>query len=44
MYATDATAAGIDLYLPDYVLFPENTYQVSEIMKIAYENEIPVTV
>ena len=44
MYATDATAAEIDLYLPDYVLFPKDTMQISEIMKIAYANEIPVTV
>ncbi len=44
MYATDATAAGIDLYLPDYILFPADTVQVSEIVKIAYENNIPITV
>ena len=29
---------------PDLVLLPENKEQISEIMKIAYENEIPVTV
>jgi len=29
---------------PDLVLLPENRDQISEIMKIAYENEIPVTV
>ena len=43
MYATDATAAGLDIHLPDYVLFPQNTEQVHEIMKIAYQNSIPVT-
>ncbi|MCQ2957596.1 MAG: FAD-binding protein [Candidatus Gastranaerophilales bacterium] len=44
MYATDSTAVSTDLYLPDYILFPENTEQISEIMKIAYENSVPVTV
>ena len=44
MYATDSTAAGTDLYLPDYILFPTDTIQVSEIMKIANANNIPVTV
>ena len=29
---------------PDIVLLPENKEQISEIMRIAYENEIPVTV
>lgn len=43
MYATDSTAIGIDLYLPDYVLFPTTTQQVSEILKLADENSIPVT-
>ena len=44
MYATDSTAVSTDLYLPDYVLFPSDTLQVSKIMKIANENSIPVTV
>ncbi len=44
MYATDSTAVSTDLYLPDYILFPSSTEQVSEIMKIACENSIPVTV
>ncbi len=44
MYATDSTAAGTDLYLPDYILFPSTTEHVSEIMKVANEREIPVTV
>ena len=43
MYATDSTAVSTDLYLPDYVLMPENTEQISEIMKIAYAHAIPVT-
>ena len=43
MYATDSTAVSTDLYLPDYVIMPQNTEQVSEIMKIAYANKIPVT-
>jgi len=43
MYATDSTATGLDLYLPDYVLFPTSTVEVSEILKIAYKYEIPVT-
>ncbi len=30
-------------YLPDVVITPENSEQISKIMKIAYENEIPVT-
>ena len=44
MYATDSTAVSTDLYLPDYILFPSSTEQVSEIMKIAYEKDISVTV
>ena len=43
MYATDSTAVSTDLYLPDYILMPENTEQISHIMKIAYKNAIPVT-
>lgn len=43
MYATDSTAVSTDLYLPDYILFPSTTEQVSKILKIANENLIPVT-
>lgn len=32
----------LENFLPELVVMPENTEQVSEIMKIAYENEIPV--
>ncbi len=41
-YAYDATAIGEDLYLPDAVILPENKHQISEILKIANENKIPV--
>lgn len=44
MYASDSTALTTDLFLPDYVLFPKDTEQVSKIMMIANENKIPVTV
>ena len=37
MYATDSTAVSTDLYLPDYILFPSTTEQVSKILKIAKE-------
>jgi len=42
-YAYDATAIGDKLYLPDIVILPENKEQISEILKIANENDIPVT-
>lgn len=29
--------------MPDYVIRPENTEQVSKVVKLAYDNEIPVT-
>ena len=41
-YSYDATTDWQSF--PDIVLLPENKEQISEIMKIAYENEIPVTV
>ncbi len=41
-YAYDATAIGEELYLPDVVILPENKYQISEILKIANENSIPI--
>lgn len=41
-YAYDATAIGEELYLPDAVVLPQNTEQVSEIIKIANEENIPV--
>ncbi|OGI21211.1 MAG: glycolate oxidase subunit GlcD [Candidatus Melainabacteria bacterium RIFOXYA12_FULL_32_12] len=41
-YAYDATAIGEDLYLPDLVVLPSNKNQVSEILKIANENNIPI--
>ncbi len=41
-YAYDATAIGEELYLPDAVILPENKGQISEILKIANENSIPV--
>jgi len=42
-YAYDATALGDKLYLPDMVILPENKEQISEILKTANENDIPVT-
>lgn len=41
-YAYDATAVGEELYLPDAVILPENKFQISEILKIANKNNIPV--
>ncbi|OGI00613.1 MAG: glycolate oxidase subunit GlcD [Candidatus Melainabacteria bacterium GWF2_37_15] len=41
-YAYDATAIGEKLYLPDAVILPENTEQISEILKIAHKNKIPI--
>src|SRR3989339_825625 len=41
-YAYDATATGNDTYLPDIVVLPSTTEQVSKILKIANENNIPV--
>ncbi len=38
-YAYDATQK---MYLPDIVVLPESTNEVSEIMKIAYEYQTPV--
>ncbi len=38
-YAYDATQK---IFMPDAVVFPINTEEISDIMKIAYENEIPV--
>ena len=43
MYATDSTCVSNDLYLPDYVLFPKSTEEISDIMKIAYASNLPVT-
>ncbi len=43
MYATDSACVSNDLYLPDYVLFPRTTQEVSDIMKIAYASNLPVT-
>lgn len=41
-YAYDATAIGDKLYLPDAVILPETTEQISKILKIANEKKIPV--
>lgn len=41
-YSFDATAIGEKLYMPDIILLPETTWQVSEIVKIANKNNIPV--
>lgn len=41
-YAYDATAIGDKLYLPDAVILPETTEQISQILKIANKNKIPV--
>ncbi len=39
-YCYDATELK---YMPDIVLLPSNTEEVSKIMKLAYEHDIPVT-
>lgn len=39
-YCYDATELK---YMPDIVLLPTNTEEVSKIMKLAYENDVPVT-
>jgi glycolate oxidase len=41
-YAYDATAIGDKLYLPDIIVLPETKEQVSEIIKIADKNNLPV--
>lgn len=41
-YSYDATAIGEDLYLPEVVILVENKEQISEILKIANENTIPI--
>jgi len=41
-YAYDATAVGDRLYMPDAVVLPETAEQISEILKIANKNKIPV--
>ncbi len=41
-YAYDATAIGDKLYMPDAVILPETTEQISEILKIANKEKIPV--
>lgn len=43
MYATDSAAVSTDLYLPDYVVFPKSTKEISEILKLANKNTIPIT-
>jgi glycolate oxidase len=42
VYAFDAFATNAKPTLPDYVVLPSTTAQISEIMKIAFENSIPV--
>jgi glycolate oxidase len=42
MYAYDAFASVEKNTLPDYVVLPSSTQQISEIMKLAYVNSIPV--
>jgi glycolate oxidase len=43
----DLMLYGYDAYLetrkPDYVVLPENTGQVSRVVKLAYEARVPVT-
>jgi len=41
-YAYDATAIGDKLYLPDIIVLPENKEQISQILNIANENNIPI--
>lgn len=41
-YAFDTTAVRDNLYLPDVVVLPENAKQISEILKLADQNNIPV--
>lgn len=41
-YSFDSTNISEDVVLPEAVVFPENTNQVSEILKFAHENNIPV--
>lgn len=42
VYAQDATNKQNIENLPDFVVFVETVEQIQEIMKLAYENEIPV--
>lgn len=43
-YSYDAGSISLkNDFLPDIILLPENTKQISEILKIANENKIPVT-
>ena len=42
-YSTDSTNIVQSDKIADIVIFPENTKQVSEIMKYAYANSVPVT-
>lgn len=41
-YSFDSTNISEDTILPQAVVFPENTKQVSEILKFAYKNDVPV--
>lgn len=41
-YAYDATAIGEKLFMPEAVILPETTEQISRILKIANEKKIPV--
>ncbi len=43
-YSYDATNTIEKLKQPDYIILAENTKQISEIMKIAHKNKIPVVV
>lgn len=42
-YSTDSTNTSNEKEIAEAVVFPENTQQVSDIMKFAYKNAIPVT-
>ena len=43
VYAHDETPVDQFSYFPEVVVMPRNTGQISRIMKLAYDNTIPIT-
>ena len=41
-YAFDLLKQGDEVHIPDYVVLPENKFQVCEIVKFAAQNNIPI--